>query len=124
MKLKPLADNIVVKGISNEEVTKSGIIIPDTVDKEKPEQGEVVAIGPGKMLDNGQRSPMEVKVGDRILFKKYGPDDFKLDGEEVLVLKQEDVIAIIENSKEQAEQISEANKIQENRQSYGHNANK
>ena len=96
MKLKPLSDNIVVKDISKEEVTKSGIIIPETVDKEKPEQGEVIAVGPGKLLDSGQRAPMEVKVGNKIIFKKYSPDDFKIDGEEVLVLSQSDVIAILE----------------------------
>ena len=96
MKLKPLSDNIVVKGISKEEVTKSGIIIPETVDKEKPEQGEVIAVGPGKLLDNGQRAPMEVAVGNKIIFKKYSPDDFKIDDEEVLVLSQSDVIAILE----------------------------
>ena len=96
MKLKPLSDNIVVKGISKEEVTKFGIIIPETVDKEKPEQGEVIAVGPGKLLDNGQRAAMEVKVGDKIVFKKYSPDEFKIGKEEVLVLSQSDVIAIIE----------------------------
>lgn len=96
MKLKPLGDNIVVKGLNKEEVTKSGIILPETIDKEKPEQGEVLATGPGKMLDNGQRSPMEVKVGNKIIFKKYSPDEFKIDGEEVLVLSQSDVIAILE----------------------------
>lgn len=96
MKLKPLGDNIVVKAMSKEEVTKSGIILPETVDKEKPEQGEVIAVGPGKILDSGQRSVMEVKTGDKILFKKYSPDDFKIDGQEVLVLSQSDVIAIIE----------------------------
>ena len=96
MKLKPLGDNIIVKGLSKEETTKSGIILPDTIDKEKPEQGEVLAVGPGKMLDNGSRAPMEVKVGNKVLFKKYGPDDFKIDGEEVLVLSQSDVIAVIE----------------------------
>ena len=96
MKLKPLSDNIVVKALSKEETTKSGIILPDTLDKEKPEQGEVLATGPGKILENGQRAAMEVKVGDHILFKKYSPDDFKLDNEEVLVLSQSDVIAIIE----------------------------
>jgi len=96
MKLKPLSDNIVIKAISKEEVTKSGIIIPDTVDKEKPEQGEVIAVGPGKLLESGQRAAMEVKVGDKIIFKKYSPDELKLDKEEVLVLKQEDVIAILE----------------------------
>ncbi len=96
MKLKPLGDNIIVKGLSKEETTKSGIILPDTVDKEKPEQGEVLAVGPGKILDNGQRAPMEVKVGNKILFKKYGPDEFKIDGKEVLVLSQSDVIALLE----------------------------
>lgn len=95
MKLKPLGDNIVVKGISSEEVTKSGIIIPDTVDKEKPEQGEVIAVGPGK-YEHGQLIPMEVKIGDKIIFKKYSPDEFKLDEAEVLVLSQSDVIAILE----------------------------
>ena len=69
MKLKPLGDNIVVKAISQEETTKYGIILPETVDKEKPEQGEVIAVGPGKILDNGNRSPMEVKIGDKIIFK-------------------------------------------------------
>ena len=96
MKLKPLGDNIIVKAVSSEETTKSGIILPETVDKEKPEQGEVIAVGPGKMLDNGQRAPMEVKPGDRIIFKKYSPDEFKLDNKEVLVLSQSEVIAILE----------------------------
>ena len=96
MTLKPLGDNIVVKALNKEEKTKSGIILPDTLDKEKPEQGEVIAVGPGKMLDNGNRSVMEVKVGNRIIFKKYSPDDFKIDGQEVLVLSQADVIAILE----------------------------
>ncbi|PIT90337.1 MAG: co-chaperone GroES [Candidatus Komeilibacteria bacterium CG10_big_fil_rev_8_21_14_0_10_41_13] len=96
MQVKPLSDNIVVKGVSKEETTKSGIILPETVDKEKPEQGEVIAVGPGKILDNGQRSPMEVKVGDRVIFKKYSPDEIKVDGEEILVLKQDDVIATLE----------------------------
>ncbi len=96
MKLKPLGDNIVVKGVSKEETTQSGIILPETVDKEKPEQGEVIAVGPGKILESGSRSAMEVKVGDRIIFKKYSPDEFKLDGTEVLVLSQSDVIAILE----------------------------
>ncbi|OGY89959.1 MAG: co-chaperone GroES [Candidatus Komeilibacteria bacterium RIFCSPLOWO2_01_FULL_45_10] len=96
MKLKPLGDNIVVKAISQEETTKYGIILPETVDKEKPEQGEVIAVGPGKILDNGNRSPMEVKIGDKIIFKKYSPDEFKIDGQEVLVLNQSDVIAVLE----------------------------
>ena len=96
MKLKPLGDNIVVKAMAKEETTKFGIILPETMDKEKPEQGEVVAVGPGKILDNGSRSAMEVKVGDKIIFKKYSPDEFKIDGQEVLVLSQADVIAILE----------------------------
>ena len=96
MKLKPLGDNIVVKAISQEETTKYGIILPETVDKEKPEHGEVIAVGPGKILDNGNRSPMEVKIGDKIIFKKYSPDEFKIDGQEVLVLNQSDVIAVLE----------------------------
>jgi len=96
MNLKPLGDNIVVKAIAKEEVTKSGIILPETMDKEKPEQGEVLAVGEGKLLDNGTRSKMEVKVGDRIVFKKYSPDEFKIDGQEVLVLSQSEVIAIID----------------------------
>lgn len=97
MKLKPLGDNVVIKAITKEEKTKSGIILPDTVDKEKPEQGEVIAIGPGKLLDNGSRAPMEVKPGDRVLFKKYSPDEIKVEGEEVLVLSQSDIIAILES---------------------------
>lgn len=97
MKLKPLHDNVVVKTISQEEITKSGIVLPDTVDKEKPEKGEVVAIGPGKKLDNGQLSPMSVKVSDKIVFKKYSPDEIKLDNEEYLVLSESDIIAILED---------------------------
>jgi len=101
MKLRPLGDNIVVKGISKEETTKSGIILPDTIDKEKPEQGEVMAAGPGKMLDNGQRASMDVKVGNKILFKKYGPDEIKVkddSGKEVeyLIAREEDILAILE----------------------------
>lgn len=97
MKLKPLGENVVVKAITKEEKTKSGIILPDTVDKEKPEQGEVMATGPGKLLDNGSRAPMEVKAGDKVLFKKYSPDEIKVEGEEVLVLSQSDIIAIFES---------------------------
>ncbi len=95
MNLKPLGDNIVVKGLTKEETTKSGIILPDTIDKEKPEQGEVLAVGPGK-YQNGQLVNMEVKVGNKILFKKYGPDEFKIDGEKVLVISQDDVVGILE----------------------------
>lgn len=96
MNLRPLGDNIIVKPLAKEEISKAGIILPDTVDKEKPEQGEVMAIGPGKMLDNGQRGAMDIKVGNKVIFKKYSPDEFKLDGQEVLVLSQSEVIAILE----------------------------
>lgn len=96
MQLKPLGDNIVVKAISREETTKSGIILPETIDKEKPEQGEVIATGPGKIKDDGSRAAMEVKVGDHVLFKKYSPDEVKIDQEKYLVLSQSDVIALIE----------------------------
>lgn len=96
MTLKPIFDNIVVKKISMEEKTKSGIVLPDTIDKEKPQQGEVIAVGTGKILDNGTRSQMEVVVGNKVLFRKYAPDEIKIDGEEYLVMTQTDVIAIIE----------------------------
>lgn len=95
MNYKPINDHILIKPINGEEVSKAGIILPDTVDKEKPEKGEVVAIGSGKLLENGQRAPMSVKVGDTVIFKKYAPDE--LPGEkELLVIKEEDVMVIIE----------------------------
>ncbi|MDD5251797.1 MAG: co-chaperone GroES [Patescibacteria group bacterium] len=96
MQLKPLSDHVVVKPQAKTETTKSGIVIPDTVDKERPERGEVLAVGPGKILENGNRSPMSVKPGDKILFKKYGPDEVKIDGVEYLVLDESDIIALIE----------------------------
>lgn len=96
MKLKPLGDNLIVKGISEHKTTASGIVLPETLDKEKPEQGEVIATGPGRMLDSGARSTMAVQVGDKILFKKYSPDEVKVDNEEYLVISEKDVIAIIE----------------------------
>ncbi len=96
MNLKPLTDHLIVKPIHEDEATKAGIILPDTAEKERPEKGEVVAVGPGRVLDNGNRLPMSTKVGDKILFKKYSPDEIKVDGEEYLVLSESDVIAIIE----------------------------
>lgn len=95
MKLEPLGDRIVVKGLSQEEVTKSGIVLPDTAKEEKPEQGEIIAVGPGKVLENGQRAPLSVKVGEKVVFKKYGPDEVKIDGEEYLILSEEDILAKI-----------------------------
>jgi chaperonin GroES len=97
MKLKPLHNNVIVKTLSQEEVTKAGIVLPDTVDKEKPEKGEVIAVGPGKILDNGQLSAMSLKVGDKVVFKKYSPDEVKIDNEEYLVLSESDVIATLED---------------------------
>ena len=94
--IKPLNDNVVVKPISEKEVTKSGIVLPETVDKERPEKGEIIAIGDGKLLENGQRAPMSVKVGDKVMFKKYSPDEIKVDDQEYLILSQNDILAIIE----------------------------
>ncbi len=96
MQIKPLGDKIVIKPKSRVEVTKSGIIIPDTVEGDRPEQGEVIAVGPGKILDNGQRASISVQVGQKVLFKKYSPDEFKIDGDELLVLSEGDIIGIIE----------------------------
>ncbi|MFA5109062.1 MAG: co-chaperone GroES [Patescibacteria group bacterium] len=96
MKLKPLFNNVIVKPSKNEEMTKSGIVLPDTASQEKPEKGEVLAIGSGRILDNGQTAAMTVKVGDKIIFKKYSPDEIKIDGEDYLVLSENDIIAIVE----------------------------
>ncbi|MHB8830582.1 MAG: co-chaperone GroES [Patescibacteria group bacterium] len=96
MKLRPLNDRLIVKALPKEEVTKSGIILPDTADKERPEQGEVIAVGPGKLLEDGKRSAMDVKVGDKILFKKYAPDEVKVEGQEYLVISEYDVLAVLE----------------------------
>jgi chaperonin GroES len=93
-KLRPVGDRVVVKPAAKEEVTKSGIVIPDTA-KEKPQEGTVIAVGSGRLLDNGDRAPIDVREGDRILFAKYGGTEFKLDGEEYLVLKENDILAII-----------------------------
>ncbi|MDZ4225477.1 MAG: co-chaperone GroES [Candidatus Andersenbacteria bacterium] len=95
MKIEPLSDKVVIKPLSEEEVTKSGIVLPDTVDKEKPMQGEVIAVGPGKRLDNGQTAPMSVKVGDKVLFTKYAPDEVEIDEEEYLVIDEEKILGIV-----------------------------
>ncbi|MEK7508976.1 MAG: co-chaperone GroES [Patescibacteria group bacterium] len=97
MNIKPLGDHVVVKPLEGkEEATRAGIILPDTIDKEKPEQGKVMAVGPGKLLENGSRAVMSVKVGDSILFKKYSPDEIKIKNEEYLVLSESDILAILE----------------------------
>ena len=96
MNIKPLGDRVIVKPLAEEEITASGIVLPDTVDKEKPEQGEVVAVGPGKRLDNGEIVPVSVKVGDKVVFRQYSPDEIKVDGDEVLVISESDIIGLIE----------------------------
>ncbi len=95
MKLKPLGDRIVVKAAPHEEMTKGGLVLPDTV-KEKPVEGIVVAVGPGKVLDNGTRQAMDLKADDRIIYSKYSGTEIKLDGEEYLVLSERDVLAVVE----------------------------
>ena len=95
MKLKPLSDRIVLEPISQEEKTKSGIVLPETVDKEDPEQGKVVAVGPGRILADGKRAPMSVKVNDKVVFKKYGPDKVKVGDKEYLVVSEDDILAVI-----------------------------
>lgn len=96
MRLKPVGDHIIVKAVSKEETSAAGIIIPDTIDKERSERGEVIAVGPGKELETGKRSSMDVAVGNKVLFKKYAPDEVKIDKEEFLIIRMEDVMAIIE----------------------------
>jgi chaperonin GroES len=95
MKIKPLQDRIIVKRLEEEEITKGGIIIPDSA-KEKPIEGKVVAIGTGKVKEDGTKLPLEVKVGDRVLFAKYAGTEVKIEGEEHLMMKEDDVLAVIE----------------------------
>src|SRR5689334_6354491 len=93
--LKPMGDRVVVKPKGREETTKSGIVLPDTAG-EKPQQGEVIAVGPGRVLDNGKRADVDVKVGDVVRFAKYSGTEFKLDNDDLLVLNERDVLAVIE----------------------------
>jgi len=93
MKLKPLRDKVVIKALEEEETTKGGIVLPDTA-KEKPQRGKVVAVGSGKIKD-GKVVPLEVKEGDVVIYEKYGPDEIKVDGEELLIVKEENILAII-----------------------------
>ncbi|MGD1119110.1 MAG: co-chaperone GroES [Dehalococcoidales bacterium] len=91
-KLQPLADRVLVKPIEKEEKTKSGIYLPDTA-KEKPQEGEIMAVGPGKMTDDGKRIPMDLKVGDRVIYAKYGGTEIKVDDEELMILRESDILA-------------------------------
>lgn len=95
MALKPLADRIIVKAVEAEEKTAGGILLPDTA-KEKPQQGEVVAVGPGRMLDSGKISAMDVQVGDTIYYAKYGGTEVKVGGDEFIILRQDDILAVLE----------------------------
>jgi len=91
-KLQPLADRLVVKPIQKEEMTKGGIYLPDTA-KEKPQEGEVVAVGPGRMTDDGKRIALDVKVGDRVIYSKYGGSEIKIDDVEMIILRESDILA-------------------------------
>ena len=94
-RLKPLGDRLVVRPSAREETTKSGIVLPDTV-KERPQEGTILAVGPGRTLDDGSREPIEVSVGEKILFQKYAGTEFKLDDEDLLILSQKDVLAVLQ----------------------------
>ena len=94
MKLKPLGDRLLVKAAPHEDMTKGGLVLPDTV-KEKPVEGIVVAVGEGKILENGQRQPMDVKVDDKVIYSKYSGTEVKLDGEDFLVISERDVLAVV-----------------------------
>ncbi len=96
MNVKPIGNHIVLKPAEAETKTASGIIIPDTASKERPERGEVIAVGPGKTLENGQKQPMEILVGQTVLFKKYAPDEVEVEGVKYLIIDAGDVMAIIE----------------------------
>ncbi|MEN8258504.1 MAG: co-chaperone GroES [Thermodesulfobacteriota bacterium] len=95
MKIRPLNDRILVKRMASEEMSAGGIIIPDSA-KEKPAEGEIVAVGPGKLNEKGERVAMDVKVGDMVLFSKYGGTDIKLDGEDFLIMREDDILGVVE----------------------------
>ncbi len=94
-KLRPLGDRVVVKPTPREEMTKSGIVLPDTA-KEKPQEGEILAVGPGRFLDDGTREQMDVKKGQKVLYAKYAGTEFKVDGDELLIVSQKDILAVVE----------------------------
>jgi len=96
MKIKPISDYILIEPIKEEEKTKSGILLPQTAEKERPEQGRVIATGPGKRTEKGKVIPVSVKPGQKVLFTKYGPNEIKVDGKEYLIAKEEDILAILE----------------------------
>jgi len=105
MKIRPLYDRIVVKRIEEQETVRGGIIIPDSA-KEKPQEGEVVAVGNGKRLEDGKLVPLDVKVGDRILFGKYSGSDIKLDGEEYMIMREDEILGVLDTAPKAAKKAS------------------
>ena len=95
-KLRPLGDRVVIQPTAREEMTKSGIVLPDTA-KEKPQEGKILSAGPGKILEDGTREAMDVKVGDKVLYAKYAGTEFKVEGEDLLIVSQKDILAIVED---------------------------
>ena len=95
-KLRPLGDRVVIQPTPREEMTKSGIVLPDTA-KEKPQEGSVLAVGPGRILDDGKRESVDVKVGDKVLYAKYAGTEFKIDDEELLIVSQKDILAVVQS---------------------------
>lgn len=96
MNIKPLSDHILIEPIKEEEKTKAGILLPETAEKERPEQGKVIAVGPGKKNKKGEYVTLDVKSGQKVLFTKYGPNEIKVDDKEYLIAKEEDILAIVE----------------------------
>ena len=95
-KLRPLGDRVVIQPTARDEMTKSGIVLPDTA-KEKPQEGEILAVGPGKTLDDGSRETMDVSVGQKVLYAKYAGTEFKVEGDELLIVSQKDILAVVED---------------------------
>jgi chaperonin GroES len=98
-KLRPLGDRVVIQPTPREEMTKSGIVLPDTA-KEKPQEGKILAVGPGRILDDGKREAIDVKKGDKVLYAKYAGTEFKVDGKKLLILKESDLLAIVDTTEE------------------------
>ena len=96
MNIKPLGDHVLIEPLPQAEKTKGGIFLPESAEKERPEQGQIVAVGPGKKLISGKIIPLNVQVGDKVLFTKYGPNEIKVDDKEYLIAKEEDILAVIE----------------------------
>jgi chaperonin GroES len=94
--LRPLGDRVVVKPTAREEMTKTGIVLPDTA-KEKPQEGTILAVGPGRTLDDGKREPLDVKAGQKVLYARYAGTEFKIDGDEYLIVSQKDILAVVED---------------------------